>query len=94
MCTCVKDKSYAIAKAYNGSKILNQITQVEKSCQGIAAASVYCVLTFSDKKWDYFDIWYSTNIRTTCFLIRALTFTDKKNIRFPGKFVSINLMKP
>ena len=56
MCTCVKDKSYAIAKAYNGSKILNQITQVEKSCQGIAAASVYCVLTFSDKKWPYFDI--------------------------------------
>ena len=57
MCTCVKDKSYAIAKAYNGSKILNQITQVEKKLPRYStAASVYCVLTFSDKKWPYFDI--------------------------------------
>jgi len=47
MCTCVKDKSYSIAKAYNGSKILNQITQVEKSCQGIAQQPLYTAYLLS-----------------------------------------------
>ena len=49
-----KDISYAIAKAYNGSKTLNQITQVEKSCRGIA--TVYCVFTFSIKM-ELFRTW-------------------------------------